>query len=50
MNQSQHMRRMNVAKDIVKLQEHVALTKDRKLRKRLRQVIQMKRKKMEGIQ
>lgn len=50
MNQSQHMRRMNVAKDIVKLQDHVSLTKDKKLRKKLREVIQMKRKKMESIQ
>lgn len=50
MNQSQHMLRLNIASDIVKLEQHVFLTKDRKLRKRLRQVIQMKRKKMESIQ
>jgi hypothetical protein len=50
MTPSAIMLRTYLAHDILKLENHVSLTKDKKLRKRLRQVIEMKRKKMESIQ
>lgn len=50
MTPSAIMLRTYLAHDIVKLENHVSLTKSKKLRKRLREVIQMKRKKMESIQ
>lgn len=50
MDNRMHMLRLNIAGDIVKLQAHLSLTKDKKLRKRIREVIALKTKKMEEIQ
>lgn len=49
MNRSAHMLRLNLSACIQKLEAHLALTKDKKLRKRVRNVIRLKQEKMDRI-